>query len=386
MPRRRFSQEVGTQRILTRIRAVTESPLKEIGEKLFVVFSELQGSNDGRDVNDFADLALAFDRIVDLFPATYGERFYFDAAMIQASADSLSNQQLTFNPMIVPLHSNKWGHQSLSMPSWSKTDIDMVDFVLFPGQDDVSEVNLLSYPFLLHELGHNILFKYDDPFRSGFKRALDMITNKLALGSIADQGAIRLQSQQSIETVRTYWEPTPDHKNWAYELAIDILALWLTGPAYLAAFIDETDKPGIDPFLLQDHPPYQLRAQALVLVANRIGWQKHCDALNQLLSNWWTSQQTRRTPEVNRYVALSNEEILESCIGLALETCKTLQLPQCTEEVVSKLKYTLGQNDTPELGLDVIIAAWLVHEERGDDAYQVWQSRTIKELQQYITQ
>jgi hypothetical protein len=386
MPRRRFSQQVGSQRILTRIRAVTESPLKEIGEKLFGVFSELQDADNRRDLNNFADLSHTFDRIVDLFPATYGERFYFDAAMIQASVDSLSNQQLTFNPMIVPRHSNKWGHQSLPMPSGSKTEIDMVDFILFPGQDDINEVNLLSYPFLLHELGHNILFKYDDAFRSGFKQTLEAITNKLALASIADQGAVRLQSQQSVETVRRHWEPTADHKNWAYELAIDILALWIMGPAYLAAFIDETDKPGIDPFLLQAHPPYELRAKVLVQVAKSIGWQKHCDALNQLLVDWRTSQQTRHSSEVNRYVALSNEQILESCIGFALETCKALQLPQCTEEVVSKLKRSLGHNDIPELGLDLIIAAWLVHEERGDDAYQVWQSRTIQGLQQYITQ
>jgi len=147
--------------------------LKEIGERLFVVFSELQSEDDRGELNNFAELARPFDRIVDLFPATYGQRFYFDAVMIQASVDSLSNQQLTFNPMIVPLHSDKWGHQSLPMPSWSKTNIDMVDFVLFPGQDDVNEVNLLSYPFLLHELGHNILFKYDDPFRSGFKQTLE---------------------------------------------------------------------------------------------------------------------------------------------------------------------------------------------------------------------
>jgi hypothetical protein len=360
--------------------------LKEIGEKLIGLFSELQAADDRGDLNNFADLARVFDRSVDLFPLTYGERFYFDAGMIQASVDALSNQQLTFNPMIVPLHSNKWGHQSLPMPSWSKTEIDIVDFVLFPGQDDVNEINLLSYPFLLHELGHNIMFKYDGPFRSEFKRTVEEITNKLSLASIADQGALRLQSQQSVEAIKRYWEPTPDHKNWAYELAIDILALWLTGPAYLFAFIDETDKPGIDPFLLQDHPPYELRAKVLLQVAQRLGWHNHCDALNQLLLSWRTSQQTRHTSKLNRHVALSNEQIVESCVRLALETCETLQLPQCSQEVVSRITRTLTDDNIPELGLDLIIAAWLVHEERGDDAYQVWQSRTIERLKQYITQ
>jgi hypothetical protein len=123
---------------------------------LIGVFSELQTSTDrAQGTFNFASLAKDFDTILDVLPGTYGERFSFDGAMIIASIDSLENQQLTLNPMIVPLHSNgnKWGHQSLPLPSHSKTEIKMVDFVLFPGRDDLSEVNLLSYPFLLHELG-----------------------------------------------------------------------------------------------------------------------------------------------------------------------------------------------------------------------------------------
>ena len=389
MHRRRLSQQVGAQRILTRIQQVIDSPLEAVGHELSGAFTELQDSNARAQATfNFASLARDFDTILDLLPRTYGQRFRFDGAMIIGSIDSLASQQLTLNPMIVPLHSNsnKWGHQSLPLPSHSKTEIKMVDFLLFPGRDDLSEVNLLSYPFLLHELGHNILFKYDEVFRVGFKQALDTITKKLALSSIADQGAARLQSQQTIDTVRTFWHPTADHKNWAHELAIDIMALWLTGPAYLAAFVDETDKPDIDPFFVQDHPPYELRAKVLIQVGETLGWKKYCDVLNQLLVDWRTSRQTSDTSEVNRYVALSNEEIINSCITFALETCRTLQLPQCNEAVVTKLQKALGRGDIPDLGLELIITAWLVHEERGEDAYHLWQSQAIQDLQEYITQ
>lgn len=387
MLRRLHSQQVGIQRILNRIQRVIDSPLVSVGQKLFDVFNELQNASDaGQATFNLSAVARTFDTIVDLLPTTYGQRFYFDAAMIFASIESLANQQLTFNPMIVPLHSNKWGHQSLPLPSPSKIEINMVDFVLFPGRDDISEVNLLSYPFLLHELGHNIFFRYDEAFRIGFKQALDTIANKLALASIADQGAARLQSQQSIETVRTFWQPTADHKNWAHEFAIDIMALWLTGPAYLAAFVDETDNPDIDPFSVQDHPPYELRARVLVQVGETFGWKKHCEMLNQLLVKWRTSRQPSDISELNRYVALSNEQIINSCTAFALETCRSLQLPQCNGEVLTKLQHALGRGDIPEFGLELIIAAWLMHEESGADAYQCWQSRVIQELQQCITQ
>src|SRR5205823_14928000 len=129
-------------------------------------FNELQAADSREDLNNFADLARTFDKIVDLLPATYGGRFYFDAAIIQGSVEALSNERVTLNPMIVPLHSNKWGHQSLPMPSHSKTEINMIDFVLFPGQDDLREVGLRSYPCVFDELGHNIFLMYDHVFVS----------------------------------------------------------------------------------------------------------------------------------------------------------------------------------------------------------------------------
>src|SRR5438874_1074449 len=126
MSRRQFSQQAGSQRILSRIRVLRESPLKEIGEKLLDVFNELQAADSRGELNNFADLARTFGKIVDLLPSTYGGRFYFDAAIIQGSVEALSNERVTLNPMIVPLHSNKWGHQSLPMPSHSKTEINMI--------------------------------------------------------------------------------------------------------------------------------------------------------------------------------------------------------------------------------------------------------------------
>jgi hypothetical protein len=44
----------------------------------------------------------------------------------------------------------------------------VIDLILLPGDDRLEDVDLLAYPFLTHELGHNALFKYDKVFPQSF--------------------------------------------------------------------------------------------------------------------------------------------------------------------------------------------------------------------------
>src|SRR6266498_3256405 len=98
MPRRPHSQQVGFQRILTRVQGVVDSPLRSIGLKLLEVITELQQTIDGGYATfDVPALTKVFDTTLDLLPTSFGERFYFDAAMILGSIDSLTNQGVTFN-------------------------------------------------------------------------------------------------------------------------------------------------------------------------------------------------------------------------------------------------------------------------------------------------
>lgn len=292
MARRTHHRLDGFQSVLSKIESLINSPLKEIGQRLKEAVIDIQQvlRSSGGCLNE-AGLAKDIDSMLDLLPVSFGDRFRFDSAMIGATAEALSEVGLQLNPMIVPLHSKTWGHDSLPLP-WDKgSEISMVDFILIPGDDKLEDINLLCYPFIFHEVGHNLLFRYGSVFSNNFQAELDRITNSFRLSSIADRGSARSQVQRRIELIRSYWVPSANHKNWAYELAIDIVALWLCGPAYLAALHDKLDEPHVQPYYLeQEHPPNFTRLSALVDVAAELGWSNHVSALvlDLLMCIIWT--------------------------------------------------------------------------------------------------
>ena len=383
---RRTNRRDGFQSVLARIEKICESPLFEIGQSLNETVREIQRAvlHDSRLSE--AALVRDVDTMLDLLPTTFGDRFRFDSAMILATSEALREIGLQLNPMIVPLHSKTWGHDSLPLP-WNKgKKISMVDFILIPGNDEVGDINLLSYPFIFHEIGHNLLFRYGSIFSDNFKIDLDRITNKFRLSSIADRGAARGQAQKRIELIRGYWLPSANHKNWAYELAIDIVALWLCGPAYLAALHDKFDERHVQPYYLeQEHPPNFTRLSALVDVAAELGWSNHVRALVQLLERWkhtrWNSEMGNR----NQYVALVDSQIVNACVTSSLLACKTLCLPLCNEDTVNRIRQEISRGETPDFGIDVVVGAWLVHEERGEQYYGPWESSTVRDLLKYVT-
>src|SRR5712691_5868169 len=123
----------------------------------------------------------------------------------------------------------------------------------------------LAYPFLTHELGHNALFKYDKVFPQSFWPVLEQVTNGLLRQSLADKGAARSRARDTVTLIRQLWSPTANHYNWAHEIAMDVIALWTTGPAYLATFHDILEDEELNPYLVgQSHPPYEIRANALI--------------------------------------------------------------------------------------------------------------------------
>jgi hypothetical protein len=133
--------------------------------------------------------------------------------MIQAVIERLDEHGIQLNGMIVPIFSKLWGHDSLPLPWEDKDEIEMVDFIQIPGGDDLSDVDLLSYPFLIHEIGHNPFFRYDSAFTTNFKAGLEKITNRMRLSSIADRGTAYSRAQERIQELRSYWTPTLNHKN-----------------------------------------------------------------------------------------------------------------------------------------------------------------------------
>ena len=181
--------------------------------------------------------------------------------------------------MVVLRHAKEWGHLTVPMPSSDGVSAHAVDVILFPGDDDIEPIDLLDYPWIGHELGHNFHFR-PDRFAGYFRPPLNERLAGLQALAIADRGSARRKSTAADDMIRRVWSPSRDHKNWAHEIAIDIVALWTFGPAFLFAFDGFVELHEPNPYLIgQVHPPYHLRASALVDAVSRLLWAEFTEPL-----------------------------------------------------------------------------------------------------------
>ena len=380
------------QKALKRVQEVyDDTPLSAVGVKLAEFLLGVQAAVDA-DSSKSIQVEAACNlviRIIDLLPQTFEDRFLFDWAMIQALAAQWGQGSVKLPNTVVPRPSGSeiWGHQRVSMPPEDKENAHFVDVILVPGEEDKESINLLSYPWLCHELGHLIFFQQGEDFTNAFKAELEKEVRRLSLRATADRGAAREKAQKVIKEVRELWTPSPDHHNWAHELAIDVVALWACGPAYLAVFQDELSKPEIDPYQIdQNHPPYEVRASAMTITSKRLGWETYASVLTKVVSDSRKNKWRDKKGDRNRYAALVNPGLINACISSALETCEVLKLPKCTSTHLDRVNDTLRQGATPDLGIELICAAWTVEASQEEEAYDQWEKETLETLLKSITQ
>lgn len=379
------------QKALKRVQEVyDDTPLSAVGVKLTEFLLGVQAAvaaDSSKSVQTEAACNMVIG-IIGSLPQTFEDRFLFDWAMIQALADQWSQGAVKLPNTVIPHSSGSeiWGHQRVIMPPEDKENIHFVDVILVPGEDDKESINLLSYPWLCHELGHLIFFQHGEGFTNAFKTELEKEVSRLSLKAIADRGAVREKAQKVIKEGRELWTPSPDHHNWAHELAIDVVALWACGPAYLAVFQDELSKPEIDPYQIdQNHPPYEVRASAMHITSKRLGWETYASGLTKVVSDNRKSKWRDKKGDRNRYTALVNSELINACISLALETCELLELPKCTSAHLDRVNDALRQGTTPDFGIELIWAAWVVEATQGEGAYDQWEKETLETLLRCIT-
>ena len=244
-----------------------------------------------------------------------------------------------FSSMIVPRYHNDWGHASLHMPAVTKTPA---------GDQQVYMIDLLSYPWLAHELGHNLMFRHDRHFIPAASEHLDALVRKLRLAAIPDRGRARAGSERSVQELTQFWRPSDDHRNWSHELGADLIALWVLGPAYLAVFQDLLEESTQNPYQVSPvHPPYAVRVCALLNGAGRLGFEADARALAKLAGSWrssaWAGHRT------NRFLRLADAGLVEAVVQVTLEFCQRLGLTQCTSERLASLETTLSDLDSSKL-------------------------------------
>jgi hypothetical protein len=361
------------------------SPLRAIAEMLGRDLEEAECAWRAGSLSPdrLSELCSYVSYVVNRLPQSFGHRFFFDAAMIRAIAADWAGS-LTLSPMVVPSYDPAWGHRSFKMPSEAGQPAYLIDIILLRGDDRLEDVNLLAYPWLAHELGHYVFFKDDSPFRGAFVPSLQRRLESLTLLAIADRGAARLKAQAVIDELRTFWTPSPDHRDWAHELAIDMVALWTCGPAYLATFQDEVEQPRTNPYeITQDHPPYEVRRRALVDASRDLRFYNYAEGLVAVGEGW--ARSNWRRARNNRFSALADAELIRDCMQAAFRFCESMKFTKRTVARLDALRTRLDDEASLELGVDLLVSARVVFQERGEAAFNDWERKTVHRLAQEVT-
>lgn len=387
MPRRTPSVDQVFQTTAQKVNALAATPLREIHEKLSAHLEEAKGWLLSKSVSeeDFVNHSGKICGIVARLPQTFGARFFFDAAFITALARDFASE-LPLSGMVVPRCGQEWGYERLEMPWEENAQFGhAVHLIYVPGQDRVEYVDLLDYPFMAHEWGHYIMLRHGSSFSRDFQGELDEIVKSLRLSALANSGLARTISQRRIQELIQFWGPSPDHRNWAHELAIDLLSLWTCGPAYLACFEDCLVKERPNPYAIdQNHPPYSVRAEALVEGAEQLGLGAYARGLRNVVAGWDISRPHPKRD--NRFVRLTKPEMTEACTQASFRLCKSLKLAGCSAGRMESLRGSALNFDTADLGVDLLLKARIVYGDKGEAAYNEWECEMVKLLASKVTQ
>ena len=319
-------------------------------------------------------------KLLERVPENLDRHFYFDAWMIQSIVQSWSNNLSWNSRMVIPSCYDVWGYERIPIPSSSTDSSSLaVSFIYIPSEMN-ERPSLLDYPWLCHELGHHLLSlpKHQQMLFDKFHPHLEVLLSRLKRMSLSDHGLARTQSQAVISELDAKWKSS----EWVEELAIDVITLWVCGPAYLAAFEDAHEDTG-DPFVIeQKHPPVELRTYALLHAARELGWDQYLEGLEQIQDGWH-----RRIPSSigNHYRSLRNPELVTQCVATALTYCKSVKIPCLTLDDLNKIRMNWRRKNDFSNGVEVIVAAWVVYHEN-EERYDDWENHTFNKLTDEILQ
>ena len=357
MRRQRKSKNKYSQ-VQERIKELRKSPLGELALEL----KHLTDVEHEQNIEYVSEL-------LERFPRSFDRDFYFDAWMVQSIMDRWNNDLIPNLGRIIPVRHHVWGYEEIIIRT-----VTAVCLIYIPTEEGIEIPSLLNYPWLCHELGHYLLKlrgHYDKLF-SEFLPHLEKFISQLKRMSMSDRDLAKTQSQAVIKEIDAKWRDS----KWVEELAIDVIALWACGPAYLAAFQDEHEKVK-KPFIIEPtHPPIELRTYALLHAARELGWNKYLSGLEQIQERWY-----RRIPSSvgNQYRSLRNPKLVTQCVATALAYCKSVGIPRLKPDDLNKIRLNLQRENDFSNGVELIAAAWLVYYEN-KEYYDDWEEQIFDKL------
>jgi hypothetical protein len=371
MPRRSSFRD-DFRSIKAAVDSLSRTPLSAIGDNLRGTFEPFfKGGVVDAIIEPSFDLASAIQHLLGQLPTSYGQRFDFDAAFVLAlAADWNPNRPLP--GMCVPKHQSEWGFSELPLPTIDRQRMPIVRVFHFPGQDSIEDIDLLSYPWLAHEVAHCLLFLHSGLFPSEFEPRLNSVLHTLSLKGIADRGLARTVARAGLEEMRHYWTPTLDQGNWAHEIAMDIIALWSCGPAYLCAFLDEVERENLDMFQISPvHPPYTVRISAFLYACSILKLGEHAGALQAL-----SVSLSQHYP--NKLRQLAPDELIFAAVEAGLAVCNSLEIREW--RYFDRGGPGSVAPDAYELGVALLLEAWRVRNQVDEESYSTWERKVIGTL------
>lgn len=368
MPRRSSFRD-DLRSVRAAVDSLSRTPLSPIADSLRSTFGSIYaGISSNAVIEPSFDLTSAIQGLLNQLPTSYGPRFELDAALIFALAADW-NPNIGLPKMTIPKHQSEWGFSELPLPTDDRQRVPIVRVFHFPGQDSLEDIDLLAYPWLAHEFAHCLLFLHSTLFPSHFTPRLESTLRALNLKGIADRGQARTIARAGIEEMKRYWMPTPDQANWAHEIAMDTIALWSCGPAYLGAFLDEVERPNLDLFQVSTiHPPYSVRTSAILHACPLVNLQEHAGPLRSVSTSF--SQQYP-----NALIRLAPDELIAAAVEAGLAVCKDL-------EIRDWRYFHMEGSGTPtpstrELGISLLLEAWRVRNQVDEESYLKWEREVI---------
>jgi hypothetical protein len=362
------------------------SPLAPIGAQITAQldqFDQLAGW-DGLDDQSQQEFFRQCNNLLQIIPAAaqISQRFWFDIHMIRAAFGDV--EELPLLPgAILPRAASEWQYFGVHIPNFAPERMPRIDIIDFPGRDDPEGINLLSYSWLYHELGHLLLGQQGGEFGSTVGNIVDQLSQQRERDRLGKASAVQDRLRQLQDRFARAWRPSPNHTDWSHEMATDIVALWSCGPAFLAAYDDSLD--GQHGHVIDDvHPPYEIRTAAVIEAARRLGWTDYTAQLATRLEGWVQDSTGARN---DVFLALRSDELINGVLTAALGVCSALGLPRCDSETLLNVERLLGRGATPNFGRPIILASWLKYEEfHGDTArYHAWERTIVDALVRQVT-
>lgn len=190
------------------------------------------------------------------------------------------------------------------------------------------EKHLLNLSDLYHEIGHLIFIQHErflvGDYMQQMKNYYDAEEGKL-------WGRIEQSLRKRIKNAVKCWEAT-----WSEELACDLIATYLVGPAYawtnlkICAVSSGANEIYAYPNIFKEHPPDEVRMRAVLRMLYLIG---HHDEAKKITSIWDEFLSVTQNAKPDGYDVIFPSLLVESISQNVFEGCTNIALLPYPEQL-----------------------------------------------------